>query len=202
MSISSKGSQLADASLAADLWQKLNKLVKARGGTDEDMRHLVNSREGKVILNTMAYLLQKAGAVKRNCYPVKVSYKSLEDAIAAGKYDSYNSDITAENFHLKGEIIVATELVLYHPKRSIKRDSVVQKFNQKGLEAGTLRELCAFGAKYPDIQCEFPIVALGSPPDQDVPYLDRYHAKRTLELGDKGDEWDPLFRFLARKPRQ
>jgi hypothetical protein len=70
MSTSSKGSQLArGASIAADIWQKLDQRVKARGGNDEDMYRLAN-KEGEGILDMVADHLVKAGAVQRNRYPV------------------------------------------------------------------------------------------------------------------------------------
>ena len=79
----SKGSQLArGASMAADVWQKLDQRVKARGGNDEDMYRLAN-KEGDGILDMVADHLVKVGAVQRNRYPVKTKHKSLQEAIDA-----------------------------------------------------------------------------------------------------------------------
>jgi hypothetical protein len=96
--------------------------------------------------------------------------------------------------------------VLYHPDRDIESDDVVKELDQMGLKAAILQELCAFGEKYPDIQREFPIVALGSvcvDPDgvRHVPDLDYWGARRLLGLDDWDGEWFPHYRFLAaRKP--
>ena len=202
MSTSSKGSQLArGASMAADVWQKLDQRVKARGGTDEDMYRLAN-KEGEGILDMVADHLVKMGAVQHKRYPVQSKHKSLQDAIAAGKYDYANDYITAEHFKLKGEIVVDTKLVLYHPDRDIDSDNVVKELDQMGLRPATLQELCAFGEKYPDIQREFPIVALGSvfvysDGVRDVPYLDGWRARRALDLDDWDGGWRPADRFLA-----
>jgi hypothetical protein len=198
----SKGSQLArGASMAADVWQKLDARVKARGGTDEDMYRLAN-KEGEGILDMVADRLVKMGAVQRNRYPAKASHKSLQEAIAAGKYDYASDYITAEHFKLEGEIVVAAELVIYPPDRDIESDDVVKELDQMGLRPATLQELCAFGEKYPDIQREFPIVALGSVyvdayGGRFVPFLDCWSAGRRLSLGDWGGEWIPFYRFLA-----
>lgn len=198
----SKGSQLArGASMAADVWQKLDQRVKARGGTDEDMYRLAN-KEGEGILDMVADHLVKVGAVQRNRFPVKASHKSLQDAIAAGKYDYANDYITAEHFKLEGEIVVDTELVLYHPDRDIESDDVVKELDQMGLRPATLQELCAFGEKYPDIQREFPVVALGSVcvgsgGDRRVPSLDFWFALRKLCLLYWDGEWSSFCRFLA-----
>ena len=71
-----------------------------------------------------------------------------------------------------------------------------------GLCPATLQELCAFGEKYPDIQREFPVVALGSVyvslyGRRGVPYLGSWGAGRGLGLFSRGDEWCPSDRFLA-----
>jgi hypothetical protein len=187
--------------MAADVWQKLDQRVKARGGTDEDMYRLAN-KEGDGILDMVADHLVKVGAVQRNRYPVQSKHKLLQDAIAAGKYDYVNDYITAEHFKLEGEIVVDTELLLYHPDRDIESDDVIKELDQMGLRPATLQELCAFGEKYPDIQREFPIVALGSvcvgsSGCRGVPYLGYWDALRGLHLNYWGGVWSPGFRFLA-----
>jgi hypothetical protein len=150
--------------------------------------------------------LVKVGTVKYNRYPVKSNYTSLKDAIAAGKCDYVNDYITANCSTLTGEIVVDTELVLYHPNRNIESDDVVEELDQMGLRPATLQELCAFGEKYPDIQREFPIVALGyvcanSLGYRLVPNLGSWYTGRKLSLNDWGGEWRPDHRFLAaRKP--
>jgi len=72
------------------------------------------------------------------------------------------------------------------------------------LRPATLPELLAFGAKYPDKQKEFPIMALGSvwiDPDGDrrVHSLGWVEGERELHLGwDKpGYVWGDYCRFLA-----
>lgn len=197
----SKGSQLArGASMAADVWQKLDRRVKARGGTDEDMYRLAN-KEGESILDMVADHLVKVGAVQRNRYPVQSKHNSFQEAIAAGKYEFVDDYITAEHFKLEGEIVVDTELVLYHPNRDIESDDVVKELDQVGLRPATLQELCAFGEKYSDIQREFPIVALGSVcvdpnGDRSIPCLVR-DVERKFGLVYWDGEWGPDCRFLA-----
>jgi hypothetical protein len=106
--------------------------------------------------------LIRADVIERNRYPIQSKHKSLQDAIRAGQYDYVNDHIRPEHFKIEGEIVVDTEALLYHPNCSIDRDSVIKELDQMGLKAATLPELCAFGATYPDIQRDFPVVALGS----------------------------------------
>lgn len=202
----SKMSELTrGAGMAADLWCKLEMELKERGGTGEELGFLVGD-QGAALRGTVADYLIKAVAIQRNRYPVQSKHKSLTEAISAGKYDYANDYITAEHFKLEGEIVVDTELVLYHPDRNIGSEDVVKELDQVGLRPATLQELCAFGEKYPDIQREFPCVALGSVcvdagGNRNVPYLYRWYAKRELDLDDWDVEWYPCYRFLAaRKP--
>lgn len=122
--------------------------------------------------------------------------------IAAGNYDHRNSHITAENFPITGNGQVTTEIVLVHFNRDIESDDAVKEQEQMGLRPATLPELLAFGAKYPDVQREFPIVALGSSwvdpfGDRHVPSLDRWDDERELYLDYYDDGWDGDCRFLA-----
>lgn len=111
-------------------------------------------------------------------YPVAVNYgQALKVMVKAGKFDWVNDNVVQKNFpHDKGRGVeeVSIELVKYD--RSMESDEVDADFEAKGLRSATLEEICAFAAKYPDVQRQFPVVALGSPwvdPDHGryVPYL-------------------------------
>lgn len=71
-----------------------------------------------------------------------------------------------------------------------------------GLRPRGIEHLLAFGEKYPDIQREFPAVALGSRwqssgGDWRVPYLDRDGSKRYLYLHWVDYDFRPVCCFLA-----
>lgn len=96
-------------------------------------------------------------------YPVTVDYSlSLAKMIKAGKYDWKNDNITAKNFPVKGEGKQAVVPELVHLNRFASTDEVLAHMEANNLRPATLPELLAFGEKYPDVQREFPIVALGS----------------------------------------
>lgn len=101
--------------------------------------------------------------VDQTVFPVKIDYDlSLEEMIEAGKYDWVNSDIIVENFPIKGSGLVELEIELVHFGRYINSEAALKELDQMDLRPATLPELLAFGAAYPEIQREFPIVALGS----------------------------------------
>ncbi|MFH0780188.1 MAG: hypothetical protein V1928_05060, partial [Parcubacteria group bacterium] len=73
---------------------------------------------------------------------------------------------------------------------------------ERGLRDADIRELLAFGAKYPKMQLEFPIIARGSVwrdslALSNVPYLRRDGSVRNLNLNYSVIEWNASCRFLS-----
>src|ERR1039458_7111616 len=128
--------------------------------------------------------------------------KTLEQMIADGKYDWKNSEIKAKNFPLNGQGTTAVNIELVHFNRNIESDTALAELDKMGLRPATLPELLAFGAKYPDKQREFPIVALGSVwrslnGDRYVACLCCDGSKRFLRLFWLEDGWAAFCRFAA-----
>ena len=137
-------------------------------------------------------------------YPVTVNYNlSLEEIIAAGRYDWKNGDITVKHFPMKGEGITDVDIRLVHFDRVMdSSDEVIRKLDKMDLRPASIEELLAFGAKYPDVQRHFPIVALGSvwrllDGGQGVPSLHGRGRERGLGLGIFGGGWGGRCRFAA-----
>ena len=145
---------------------------------------------------------QLLGLVVTIIYKIVVDYtKSLEQMIAAGCYDWVNPDITAERFPITGDGQVELEPELIHIGRDMSSDEVIADLDKRGLRPGTIAELLAFGATYPEVQREFPIVALGSVAEvhgyRRVACLYRSDSERNLHLDWFDSDWDGLYRFLA-----
>ena len=157
----------------------------------------------KSLTDEFASNLLKAAQIVRNVLAVFVDYSlSLPQMIAAGKYDWVNPDITEKNFPLdkrKGTVEVQPELI--HIGHNISSDDALQELDGRGYRAATAEELLAFGAKYPDKQREFPIVALGTGrhlfDERHVLYLDRDRSERFLNLCWFDLDWIDNYRFLA-----
>lgn len=137
-------------------------------------------------------------------YPVSINYGlSLEEMIAAGRYDWKNDDITAKHFPERGEGVSDIEIQLVHFNRVMgSSDEVIREFDKMGLRPASIEELLAFGAKYPDVQRQFPIVALKSlwrrlRGHRYVPYLDRNVHERCLYLYVFEGGWYENYRFAA-----
>jgi hypothetical protein len=98
-----------------------------------------------------------------NVFPITVDYNhSLADMIKAGNYDWVNSDINSKHFPVKGKGKHELEAVLFHFDRYIESEEAIAEMDKQGYRPGKVEELLALGEKYPDLQKEFPIVALGS----------------------------------------
>lgn len=138
-----------------------------------------------------------------NTYSITVDYSlSLADMIKAGRYDWVNDDIVANHFPVSDNGKTEIEMHLVRFNRTIESEKAIAELDNMGLRPASIEELLALGAQCPDLQREFPIVALGSvwrpsggcPP---VPYLWFYSGKRGLRLRWFDDGWDDSYRFAA-----
>lgn len=126
---------------------------------------------------------------------------SLGTMIAAGNYDWVDDNIIGKHFPISenGKAEVLVELV--HFDRTISTDDATLELARRGLRPATLAELLAYGAKFPEDQRKFPIVALGTGAvmggKRHVAVLYRFGVKRYLSLGWAGSDWDDFCRFLA-----
>lgn len=139
-------------------------------------------------------------------WPVHAHFDNLSAAIAAGRYDYVDPSITAANLCIEdAPITINAQLVLYTPSRNITSKAAVWDMRRRlglHIEQDQIWELLAFGEKYPDVQRSLACVALGSVcvdagGGRDVPWIDRWDAKRRLCLGYWFDGWNPHYRFLA-----
>jgi hypothetical protein len=135
--------------------------------------------------------------------------QSLQQMIAAGRYDWINPDITATRFPMQGTDTVPIETRLFHFDRFISSADAVAAITtadaENPWEPAKIEHLLSFGAAHPDEQRRYPIVALGSVAEvgghRRVPYLYRDDTKRSLSLGWWVSDWGGFYRFLAVRNR-
>jgi hypothetical protein len=94
---------------------------------------------------------------------IAVDYnKSLQDMIAAGKYDWVNPDIAPEKFPVEGTGSKKFRTKLFDFGRHIfSEDAVAAMQNEKFTPGGHVHGL-AYGATFPEEQRKYPIASLGS----------------------------------------
>jgi hypothetical protein len=88
---------------------------------------------------------------------------------------------------------------LLHLGRDISDDDATQEAKKRGYRLATPREVLTLGAKHPDLQRQFPIIA--APAGRGVLYLDEVAAERELCVAYIGSDWSDYCRFaVVREP--
>ena len=146
---------------------------------------------------------QAIGLVPLNVFNLTVDFnRSVEDGIKAGKYDWKSDGITSEHFSSQETGMAEVAVELFHFSKDMETEGVLKEMEKKGYRPATLKELLAFGEKYPDLQRKFPIIAFGSVwqvprGDRCCACLDGYASTRALFLGWVVDGWRGDCRFAA-----
>ncbi|MDD5340844.1 MAG: hypothetical protein PHC97_00170 [Patescibacteria group bacterium] len=190
---------------AGKMWsimQAITNAVLELGGGDDDLhRLLTDSKLVKQVAELIMFGRQKAS----DTYRVVVDYgKTLTEMIKLGKYAWVNDDISDKHFPVQGVGQQEAELVLVHLNKDATTKEALAHLDGLGLKPASIEHLLAFGAANPDVQREFPIVALGSVwvdafGNRSCPYLNFTDGERKLFLYWFGGDghWGACCRFLA-----
>jgi hypothetical protein len=132
--------------------------------------------------------------------------KGLLRMIEEGHYDLVDRQIEELRFktHVKGGQVTG-RLLRHEPNPvydTMTIDTVLRGMGQRRLRPASVEELLAFGAQYPDEQCQAPVVALGARGKAKngviyIPYLWGSDALRSLKLRRESQQWPSGYRFLA-----
>jgi len=181
-----------------ELLQKL----EAAGLNEQDAQKVIDSRKNELAKGLVA-LIREYDQVVEGSYPLTVNYdQSLEQMIAAGRYDWKNDDIKPKHFPVKGEGKVNVEITFVHHNRVMSTDDVLKDLDTRGLRPIKIEELLALGAAKPELQQEFPIIALGSvwqsgDVNRYCPGLDGLGSTRYIYLDWINYNWSSPCRFGA-----
>ncbi len=104
------------------------------------------------------------GDISAKKFVLEVPYRdkfTIRHLLEAGGYDWMNADISDEHFPQRkiGKREITIHLANF--RRVISTKDVLVGLKRRGLRPANPAELLAFGAKYPHIQKQFPIIALG-----------------------------------------
>ena len=184
----------------ASVFTALDKEVRVLCGEKaNEAWHRLGKPEGESVLKTIAKLI--ATGVTET-FPVEIQQATLAELIRLGNYGWANGDINEQNFPLDNSQFGKFDLVLVHLNRAASTGEGLSHLDANGLVPAKIGHLLGFGAKYPDVQREFPIIALGSSwlnrgGVRSVPCLDYLGDDRGLSLDCYDDAWDDYCRFLA-----
>lgn len=131
--------------------------------------------------------------------------QTVKQMIEAGKYDCIVSDITEKHFPLPSELFgerITVSSKLFHFNRDITSKDVIVEMEEVGYHPAILPELLALGKARPELQRQFPIIALGSIwRDSDcvryTPGLRVSNNGRKLNLYWFSGDWNAYYRFLG-----
>ncbi|KKP74533.1 MAG: hypothetical protein UR79_C0004G0022 [Candidatus Campbellbacteria bacterium GW2011_GWD1_35_49] len=128
--------------------------------------------------------------------------KTVEELVTEGKYDWSNSNVTSSNFPQPANPKTKERvIVLFHFGKEMTSEQVIAEMDKAGYRPGIIHELLALGIVQPDLQREFPIIALGSvcllDGDSDVAVLREGAGGRSLSLVWFGYVWGDGCRFLG-----
>ena len=196
------GDFVRSTGLVFEIIKKISDAIKTLGGSDDDL-HRVLTEKG--LAGKIAEVIMAINQKVDETYKVIVDYGlSLAEMVKAGKYDWFNDDITDKRFEVQGDGQHEVELVLVHLNRNATTKEVLEYLHNQGLEPAKIEHLLAFGATYPELQKQFPIIALGSSfvdvsGDRFYPYLSCNDDERKLDLDWDDDDscWVDACRFLA-----
>lgn len=196
---------MSGAGLLTGIFTRLVSEVQKRGGDDGDIHHLTTP-EADGLWGQIADLIVKDRKRAKNVFQLVVDYdRSLKDSIRAGHYDWIGPSITGNHFPIGNEERGQREisLRLFHFDQDIELPDAIQEMGKKGWRPATIRTLLALGEANPELQQQFPIIALGSVwvgPDNCsyIPILNGDSDRRCLRLVRfKKGKWSRHFHFLA-----
>ena len=196
--MSRKRSQfLSDFGKAFQIFKTIVDALLKAGGSDEDLGRVLSDQ------GLADGIAQVIISKSRQTFRVAVDYtQTLKQMISAGKYDWVNGDITQDHFPIKGNGKKEEEVVLFHFDKVMTSEQAITEMDKTGFRPATIEELLALGAQQPELQKQFPIVALGSvwrrpSGSRDVPCLSWIGRQRRLDLDWFEGAWDGGCRFAA-----
>jgi len=176
--------------------------LRERGISDEQIHAFANA-DGKISIGKIADVMAAGIKSAEAIHAVEFNYdEAVENKVVSGKYDWSNSDIASDHFPTRRTGVISSNIKLFHFNRYISSEDATREMDKAGYRPAEACELLDFGAKYPDVQREFPVIALGSvwqSPDGDrrVVCLSRCGVRRRAYLSWFGDGWVGACRFAA-----
>ena len=128
--------------------------------------------------------------------------QSLDQMIKAGYCNWINDNITVDHFPIEGSGKQEKNFTLFHFDKTKTSEEVIAEMNKEGFSPAKIEDLLVLGESQPELQKQFPIIALGSVwRDSDgnplVPYLRWSGIERNLNLDYFASSWRSGYRFLA-----
>jgi len=161
-----------------------------------------------ILRGTIEVVVKVISFVARTITVLVDETKTVDELVKACKFDWANSNINSVNFpNPAGGTTGDQELALFYFSKTMSSDAVSADMDKEGYEPATIWDLLALAQKEPNLQRQFPIIAMKSVwRDSDrrrcVPCLYGGAPGRGLSLSYLDDVWSDGCRFLARRKCQ
>ncbi len=93
-------------------------------------------------------------------YPIEVKATTINELVKQGCYDW--SDPAIKDGHFNIDVPHRAEIILLHFQDRMDGETALKALWRNNFRAASMPELLTLGIKYPKLQKDFPIVALGS----------------------------------------
>ena len=183
--------------------------LKKAGFTDELIQEIINSKNNEMAVKMFAAIVSDPAAestINAIIFDFAVDYtRTVAEMVKVGKYDWSNNNITADHYPIPQDKAGKKEDIntkVFHFNRAISSADAVKEMEKEGYRPATAHEIMDFGEKNPELQRQFPIVALGSVWQYGILYrfvlvLGEGGSKRLLKLSFWDGGWADFYRFLA-----
>ncbi len=191
-------------------FERMNKVL-ARVGMPLELVHILadedEARRAVRALSHMFHIIGGPVVEDLKEYPLVVDFsKSFDQMVADGEYEFIANHVAPFAWTSDGESSVRRTCVLLQFKNEVASESVDLYMRRRGLRPATSRELLAFGAAYPQLEQQNPIVSLERQyvraySNLGVLVLDNTDAvtEREIRAGSWGGGFPSRYCFLACK---
>ncbi|MDO8669340.1 MAG: hypothetical protein Q7K65_03540 [Candidatus Buchananbacteria bacterium] len=142
--------------------------------------------------------------IRQRLFTIRINYDlTIDQMISLGGYYEIDHDISKITFPIIGSGQMEADLRVFPFDHSVESAEVIAEIKQANCQLAKIEHLLFFGAKYPEVQKQLPISALGSVWQfsrslSSVASLDVFQTNfRCLRLDYSNMVWDAYRGFLA-----
>lgn len=172
--------------------------LRKRGFSDYK---IIKNIEGEKEKKETIEITTKAFWQRKTFQLIDSKYKTVEEALLAGKYDRSNPEINDCNFRFRERF--SERRLIKFVKYCFDYKEIFYEAKKQGLERPTFEDALNFGAQYPNVQRNWPLIFLHEPYHSDrrvvVLFGDSSYRSITLGYFDGELSCDCLYPFVVRR---
>ena len=159
-----KPEKMMEIGLGYSVYQQIISKAKSMNCDQETIDNLFYESESAPNIEKMAAALSGINLKPTN-YEIDIPTNNFEELIRLGNYSKIDNKIIKENFVFP-ELTknkVNLEIMDYNKPTTLKEmQEERQKLESQGFRGANIYEILTFGMQHPEVQREFPILAMGS----------------------------------------